>query len=230
MCFFRKTTSSRSNSGPKARRTRRTTIHKEQEEHISPNVPSAIGGTSALSTVEAVPIPRPSAGLSELFSVDVLVSATVEATSAPDNIGIASAPSNVQTITAPCTVETNIASCTVKAIKASSFVEETLGPIMTIHLEPVDSTSEDFAKYRQLMGLNLQRLYRIEYNDNDRGNVSGQEWSQVKFFHGTRHCGCIDQDVNKTLSHKLDVTSWCESEDCAVGGILRNGHLLRFSP
>ncbi|KAF9327245.1 hypothetical protein BG006_009414, partial [Podila minutissima] len=190
--------------------------HGARRTHFSQHA-QTIEATSALSNVEAYPAPYPFASPPALCSVEVIpVSATAEATSGPENIGNASVPSTVQTttalctvetITVPCAVKTTIAPCTIEASTASSPVEETLVPNTSIHLEPVDSTSEDFAKYRQMMGMNLQRLYRIEYNDNNRGKVSGYEWSQIQFFHGTGHCGCIDQHVNKTLSHRMDVTS-----------------------
>ncbi|KAG0098376.1 hypothetical protein BGZ93_000279 [Podila epicladia] len=240
MCFLRKTASPGANSGPRARKMKRSTIHMEQEENISPSMLKTIEATPALSNAEAFPAPYPFASPPALSSVEVIpVFTAVDATSGPENIGNASAPSTVQTTTALCTIETTAAPCivkttmtpcTIEATTASSRVEESLSHNTTIHLERVDSTSEDFAMYRQMMGMNLQRLYRIEYNDNNRGKVSGQEWSQIQFFHGTGHCGCIDQHVNKTLSHKMDVTSWCESEVCAVGGILRHGHLMSFSP
>ncbi|KAG0091707.1 hypothetical protein BGZ92_011894 [Podila epicladia] len=155
----------------------------EQEENISPSMLKTIEATPALSNAEAFPAPYPFASPPALSSVEVIpVFTAVDATSGPENIGNASAPSTVQTTTALCTIETTAAPCivkttmtpcTIEATTASSRVEESLSHNTTIHLERVDSTSEDFAMYRQMMGMNLQRLYRIEYNDNNRGKVSG---------------------------------------------------------
>jgi len=57
----------------------------------------------------------------------------------------------------------------------------------------VKPTSDGFTKYKGLMGLNLKKFYKIEYNNNTRGNVSDYEWSEAHFFHGTGHCGCVDR-------------------------------------
>lgn len=101
--------------------------------------------------------------------------------------------------------------------------------ISGIYLKYVPEDSDDFAAYKQHMGLNIVKLFKIEYNNVDSRNLMGSEWSAVQFFHGTGHCGCITGHTGHTLRDKMIIASWCETEQCAVGGILRHGHLMRFS-
>ncbi|KAG0026359.1 hypothetical protein BGZ81_006432 [Podila clonocystis] len=48
-----------------------------------------------------------------------------------------------------------------------------------------------FTKYKWLMGLNLQKLCKIECSDIRRENASGSEWSETHLFHGAG-CGYAD--------------------------------------
>ncbi|KAG0029678.1 hypothetical protein BGZ81_003513 [Podila clonocystis] len=100
--------------------------------------------------------------------------------------------------------------------------------IFGAHLECVVEDSDDFAEYKQKLGLNLVKLFKIEYNETVSRNLSGAEWSAVQFFHGTGHCGCVTRHA-LALSDKVTTAAWCTSEVCAVGGILRHGHLMSFS-
>ncbi|KAF9278383.1 hypothetical protein BGZ74_003116, partial [Mortierella antarctica] len=63
---------------------------------------------------------------------------------------------------------------TTGATTPASIEFGTTSPKTTVHLESVDPTSDVFTEYKGLMGLNLQKLYKIEYNDNKRG-TSGSE-------------------------------------------------------
>ncbi|KAG0039923.1 hypothetical protein BGZ82_006180 [Podila clonocystis] len=100
--------------------------------------------------------------------------------------------------------------------------------IFGAHLECVAEDSYDFAEYKQKLGLNLVKLFKIEYSETVSRNLSGAEWSAAQFFHGTGHCGCVTRHA-LALSDKVATAAWCTSEVCAVGGILRQGGHF-FSP
>ncbi|KAF9307343.1 hypothetical protein BGZ74_005783 [Mortierella antarctica] len=101
--------------------------------------------------------------------------------------------------------------------------------IFGAHLEHVPEDSNDFDEYKQKMGRNLFKLFKIEYNETASRNLSGAEWSAVQFFHGTGHCDCVTRHAGPTLSDKIATATWCASDVCVVGGILRPGDLMNYS-
>ncbi|KAF9216697.1 hypothetical protein BGZ59_008523 [Podila verticillata] len=100
--------------------------------------------------------------------------------------------------------------------------------ITGVHLEPVLAASPDLATYTQLTGLNIVKLYRIEYIENLPRGIESMEWSPVQFFHGTGHCGCLARHASQTLSDKIATPSWCSSPKCAVRGILNHGYVFQY--
>ncbi|KAF9373183.1 hypothetical protein CPB97_000752 [Podila verticillata] len=97
-----------------------------------------------------------------------------------------------------------------------------------VSLKPVPADSRIFTKYEGKLGLDLVILYELEFNETTTRKLSGPEWSGVRYFHGTGHCGCVDRYANRALEHKITSSSWCSTRTCAVRGILRHGYLMRF--
>lgn len=111
---------------------------------------------------------------------------------------------------------------------SNSRTQITTMTITGVHLEPVPAASPDLATYTQLTGLNILKLYRLEYIENFPRGIASMEWSPVHFFHGTGHCGCLAQHVSQTLSDKIATPSWCSSLGCAVRGILNHGYVFQL--
>ncbi|KAG0090375.1 hypothetical protein BGZ92_003086 [Podila epicladia] len=65
--------------------------------------------------------------------------------------------------------------------------------IAGVHLEPVLADSAEFTKYEEILELDLVKLYKLGYNGTTPRNLSGPEWSDIRFFHGTGHCECVDR-------------------------------------
>lgn len=100
---------------------------------------------------------------------------TFEATSTPTVEAILVPTTNAASSTTESTSPGNLVTTILTEATTPTTIELETISTTTIHLEMVEPTSDDFTKYKELMGLNLQKLYKIEHNDNKLGNVSDYE-------------------------------------------------------
>lgn len=100
--------------------------------------------------------------------------------------------------------------------------------IVGVSLKPVPADSHIFIKCEGKLGLDFVKLYELAYCKTIPRKLSGPEWSGVRYFHGTGHCGYVDRYASRALGHKITTSSWCSTRTCAVRGILRHGYLMRF--
>ncbi|KAF9322683.1 hypothetical protein BGZ91_004127 [Linnemannia elongata] len=98
--------------------------------------------------------------------------------------------------------------------------------IQGVYLEPVTIHSDEFKDFAARFEHKLVTLYEINYAELVCGYLGdASEWDTTAYYHGTSHCGCIDQRINNVSNTRINVHEWCTSSICSTKGIMTSGHL-----
>jgi hypothetical protein len=98
--------------------------------------------------------------------------------------------------------------------------------IQGVYLEHVSIHSDAFKEFSQRFGNKLSSLYEVNFTELVNGYLGdATEWEATAFYHGTTHCGCVDQRVYNVDNAKISVQDWCMNSYCSTRGIMINGHL-----
>ncbi|KAF9096255.1 hypothetical protein BGX29_008658 [Mortierella sp. GBA35] len=103
--------------------------------------------------------------------------------------------------------------------------------IQGVYLEPVRLRTNGFKEFDQRFGHKLVSLYEINYAEVIHGYLGIEsEWDDTTYYHGTSHCGCLDQRIANPENNRIPVYSWCEGAHCCTKGIINSGFLKTKSP
>ncbi|KAF9086316.1 hypothetical protein BGX23_008988 [Mortierella sp. AD031] len=84
--------------------------------------------------------------------------------------------------------------------------------IQGVYLEPVRLRTNGFKEFDQRFGHKLVSLYEINYAEVIHGYLGIEsEWDDTTYYHGTSHCGCLDQRIANPENNRIPVYSWCEA-------------------
>lgn len=98
--------------------------------------------------------------------------------------------------------------------------------IQGVYLEPVAILSDDFQDFETRFQYKLVSLYEINYAEMVHGYLGeATEWDATTYYHGTTHCGCIEQHIYNDRNSKIKVQDWCKNTHCCTKGIMTSGHL-----
>ncbi|KAK3831481.1 MAG: hypothetical protein J3R72DRAFT_478546 [Linnemannia gamsii] len=103
--------------------------------------------------------------------------------------------------------------------------------IQGVYLEPVRMRTSDFKEFDQRFGNKLVTLYEINYAEVVSGYLGKEdEWDETTYYHGTSHCGCLDQRIVNPENDRVPVHAWCENSHCTTNNIINRGFLKTKSP
>ncbi|KAF9119338.1 hypothetical protein BGW39_000380 [Mortierella sp. 14UC] len=98
--------------------------------------------------------------------------------------------------------------------------------IQGVSLEPVRVQSDEFQEFQQRFDNTLVSLYEVNYAEIVPGYLGeATDWDTTTYYHGTSHCGCVDNRISNGEKKKIDVSAWCNSVNCGTRGIITHGHL-----
>lgn len=98
--------------------------------------------------------------------------------------------------------------------------------IQGVYLEPVAILSDEFQDFEARFQHKLVSLYEINYAEIVYGYLGeATEWDATAYYHGTTHCGCIEQHIYNDGNSKIKVEDWCMNTYCCTKGIMTSGHL-----
>ncbi|KAF9184693.1 hypothetical protein BGZ51_003197, partial [Haplosporangium sp. Z 767] len=99
-------------------------------------------------------------------------------------------------------------------------------------VKPVELTTLIFHVYAGCFTSKLVCLYRVVYKDLTFQDLSSDEgWCKTAYFHGARHCRCLQQMIMNSENKEILPDDWCKNKDtCATRGILNSGFLNVKSP
>jgi hypothetical protein len=98
--------------------------------------------------------------------------------------------------------------------------------IQGVYLEPVAILSDEFHDFEARFQHKLVSLYEINYAEVIQGYLGeATEWDATAYYHGTTHCGCIEQRIYNDGNARIKVQDWCTNSYCSTKGIIAFGHL-----
>ncbi|KAF9130781.1 hypothetical protein BGX30_013371 [Mortierella sp. GBA39] len=98
--------------------------------------------------------------------------------------------------------------------------------IQGVYLEPVAIQSDEFKDFAARFQRRLVSLYEVNYAELVCGYLGdATEWDSTAYYHGTSHCGCVDQRIYNDRNTRINVHEWCTSNTCSTKGIMTSGHL-----
>ncbi|KAG0071207.1 hypothetical protein BKA57DRAFT_509202 [Linnemannia elongata] len=103
--------------------------------------------------------------------------------------------------------------------------------IQGVYLEPVRLHTSEFKEFEQRLGNKLVAMYEINYAEVVNGYLGKEaEWDDTIYYHGTSHCGCLDQRIINPENNCVPVHAWCENAHCCTRSIINSGFLKTKSP
>ncbi|KAF9128652.1 hypothetical protein BGW39_004871 [Mortierella sp. 14UC] len=103
--------------------------------------------------------------------------------------------------------------------------------IQGVYLDPVRIRTSDFQEFDQRFGNKLVSMYEVNYAEVVNGYLGDEdEWDNTIYYHGTSHCGCLDQRIVNPENDRVPVYAWCENTECSTNSLLNSGFLKTKSP
>ncbi|KAF9909572.1 hypothetical protein EC991_008397 [Linnemannia zychae] len=103
--------------------------------------------------------------------------------------------------------------------------------IQGVYLDPVRMRTSDFQEFEKRFGDKLVTVYEVNYAEVVNGYLGDEdEWDDTIYYHGTSHCGCLDQRIINPENDRIPVYAWCENTKCCTNSILNSGFLKRKNP
>ncbi|KAK3835395.1 MAG: hypothetical protein JOS17DRAFT_788451 [Linnemannia elongata] len=99
--------------------------------------------------------------------------------------------------------------------------------IQGVYLERVAIQADEFKDFANRFQYKLVSLYEVNYAELVCGYLGdATEWDTTAYYHGTSHCGCVDQRISDDRSTRINVHEWCTNNNtCSTKGIMTSGHL-----
>ncbi|KAF9128646.1 hypothetical protein BGW39_004865 [Mortierella sp. 14UC] len=103
--------------------------------------------------------------------------------------------------------------------------------IQGVYLEPIRLNSDMFKEFEKRFNNKLIAMYEINFAEVVNGYLGPQkEWDDASYYHGTAHCGCLDQRIVNPENDRVPVYAWCRNARCATRGIINSGFRKTKSP